>query len=122
MDEFDEYRKEKDEQSHFFKAQNGVKYDLVIGSFKLGKKAFEQGGTEKWNLEIRLLSINGKATEKIWNTSANNIIEALEPYKGRFDELANLVWRAKRIDENNKTKWIFEDIGRVKLSPSDPED
>jgi hypothetical protein len=119
-DPFDEWENELAESSEFFKPKEGEKYDIVIHDFEFAKKPFKDGEEPKWRMSVRLFSVNAKLSSQEWTTASATIIRALRPYKGKWDELSKIIWRLRKIKKNDRTEYIFEDIGRVGGTPPVP--
>lgn len=122
-DPFGEYKKERAEKSEYFKPEFGIRYDIVLQSFEFKRVSFGQGEPPAWRIIAKLLSLNGALVNKEWTTSSKTIIDALEPYFKRQEELPRIIWMVKKNKKGQYGEYIFEDIGRVgaNASPSKGE-
>jgi hypothetical protein len=122
-DVWERFEKEAEESGDFFKPELNVPYQVVIDvqKVKLEKKAWKEGGEEKWLMEIPFVSVNDKEEKRTWTTGSFTILNAIKD--ARKSGLGEVQFFLKKRTEDGKTKYIFENMtNQDKLNDSGKDD
>lgn len=109
----------KGEGGKFFKPELDRMYKLRVKSAKPVKsdKFKDAKGAPKIRVVLQLASIDGKATEQVWETGSWSIMATIKPYAkaGLLDKCEFLL---KQRKEGDKVSYVFEEISGVKIPAS----
>ena len=101
-------------ESKYFSPEVGKAYRIKIKDIELVRKAFQQGSEAKLKARCELLTVDGLASYKVWETGSRSVMSELRKHVIEEKWVGQAItYLLKKKMEGDKVSYIFEELGEA---------